>query len=541
MAMKRWLFLLHRWLGIPLCVLMALWFLSGMVMLYVGYPKLTPAERHAGLAPLQATGCCVDLATALQAAGLAALPNGPAPGKRHGHGRTGTPTWRLANVAGVPHYLFGQGSQPAVAVDARSGRRIDAVDADRALASALHFGQARTGRHLGVVQEDAWTHSRALDPHRPLHVVALDGDPAGRLLYVSGRTAEVVRDASATERQWGWIGAWLHWLYLFRGNAFDPWWSDIVIWLSIAGSVAALSGLVVGTLRWRWRGHYRSGRKTPYPGRMARWHHGLGLGGGLLAFTWVLSGLLSMNPWKLFSAPGPRPDAAAYAGGPLLAGDAPAAQRVLQQLAAQGRTVLELDWQRVGGVAQVLAQGPGGPWVVDAGGLLADGLPEARWRDAASRLLPGAPLLQATRLTAWDAHYAAREPHTMGGHRERPLPVWRLQFGDADASWVTIDPRTGAIVQTSNRHSRAERWLFAFPHSFDLPVLLASRPLWDLWLLGFSLAGLGLSVTAVVTGWRRLRRRRRPLATRNQCSPTPPAGGGWADNPSARPLSQDLP
>ena len=26
--------------------------------------------------------------------------------------------------------------------------------------------------------------------------------------------------------------------------------------------------------------------------------------GGLLAFTWVLSGLFSMNPWKLFDAPG---------------------------------------------------------------------------------------------------------------------------------------------------------------------------------------------------------------------------------------------
>ncbi|KAA9160182.1 PepSY domain-containing protein, partial [Delftia sp. BR1] len=43
--LKRWLFLLHRWLGIALCLFFALWFVSGMVMMYVGYPKLTQAER----------------------------------------------------------------------------------------------------------------------------------------------------------------------------------------------------------------------------------------------------------------------------------------------------------------------------------------------------------------------------------------------------------------------------------------------------------------------------------------------------------------
>lgn len=529
--MKRWLFLIHRWLGIALCTVMALWFLSGMVMLYVGYPKLTPEERHQGLAPLQADGCCVPLAVALRAAGLedaapAAATAGPAnspatvaaaiavtgasapasAAPRHGHPRPSTWAWRLANVAGEPHYLFTNGSQPAVAVQARNGRRLNAVDATGALASARHFAPGAQAHYRDLVTEDAWTHSRALDGHRPLHVVALDGDADGRWLYVSSHTAEVVRDASFTERSWGWVGAWLHWLYMFRGNAFNPWWTDIVIWLSIAATVAALSGGVVGLMRWRWFGTYRSGRKTPYPGRAARWHHMLGLAGGLLAITWAFSGLMSMNPWKVFDAPGPQADRAAYAGGPLQAVDAPAAATVLRALQPLGHTVLELDWQRVGGVAQVVAQGPGGPWVVDAAGVHADTLPEARWRAAASRLLPGAKVVEVTRLTEFDAHYYAREAHTMGGQRERPLPVWRLRFDDANATWVTIDPRTGALLQLSNSHRRADRWLFAFLHSFDLPALLASRPLWDGGMLGFSLAGLGLSLTAVVTGWRRLRR-----------------------------------
>ena len=518
--MKRWLYLVHRWLGIPLCLVMALWFFSGMVMLYVGYPKLSDEERLQGLAALSADGCCVPLAQALQAAGLAdaaagasvvaaAAPASAPTGKAGRQSGQRAQSWRLAAIAGRPHYLFGDGAALAVAVDARSGQRVASVDAAQALLSARHFAHGLPARHLGLLSEDAWSHSRALDGHRPLHVVALDDEPAGRWLYVSSRTGEVVRDASFTERSWGWVGAWLHWLYMFRGNAFNPWWSDIVIWLSVAGSVAALSGLVIGLMRWRWRGHYRSGRKTPYAGRAARWHHWLGLAGGLLCVTWVFSGLMSMNPWKVFDAPGAKPDQLAYAGGRLLPEAAPAAAQVLALLQAQGRTVLALEWQRVSGVHQVLAQGPGGPWLVDAAGLHDDGLPEARWRAAAQRLLPRSRIVQASRLDAYDAYYYAREPHTMGGHRERPLPVWRLRFDDANNTEVTLDPRSGAILQISDGHRRVDRWLFAFLHSFDLPQLLASRPAWDAGMLGLSLAGLGLSLTAVVTGWRRLRRRRR--------------------------------
>ena len=39
--LKRYLYLLHRWLGIAMCLLFALWFGSGIVLMYVHYPTLT--------------------------------------------------------------------------------------------------------------------------------------------------------------------------------------------------------------------------------------------------------------------------------------------------------------------------------------------------------------------------------------------------------------------------------------------------------------------------------------------------------------------
>ncbi len=499
--LKRWLYLVHRWLGIGLCVVMLAWFVSGMVMLYVGYPKLTPAERLAGLPALPAEGCCVPLAVARAA--VPAPPPAPAARRAAPAGEG----WRLTSVAGRPRYVFGDEGRHPAAVDALTGRWIDGVSRDDALASARHFAHGAAARWRDQVQEDAWTHSRALDGHRPLHRVEVD-DAEGRWLYVSSTTGEVVRDATFTERSWGWVGAWLHWLYMFRGGAFDGWWTDIVIWLAVAGSVSALTGLVVGLWRWRFRGRYRSGRRTPYADRAARWHHVAGMAGGVLAFTWVLSGLFSMNPWKLFDAPGPRPDRAAYAGGPLDAAQAPDPARVLQALAAQGTAVREITWHRSAGEHIALAHGAGAPRLfVGAAAQAADALPDATWRNAAARLLPGARIVDAERLDRHDAHYYAREPHTMTGPRERPLPVWRLRFDDPNGTWVVIDPRTGLLQQVSDGHRRVDRWLFAFLHSFDLPALLAARPAWDLWMLGFSVAGALLAGTAVVTGTRRLWRR----------------------------------
>ena len=52
MSWKRQLFLFHRWAGIVLCLFFALWFVSGLFMMYVGFPELTKGERLAGSTPL---------------------------------------------------------------------------------------------------------------------------------------------------------------------------------------------------------------------------------------------------------------------------------------------------------------------------------------------------------------------------------------------------------------------------------------------------------------------------------------------------------
>lgn len=499
--MKRWLFLIHRWLGIVACTFFAMWFISGVVMMYVGYPKLTEAERLQHLPSLGAGSGLMAPREALDAAGIA----GPLKELRLSTASGGRVVYLAVPLAAHTAPGTRKGPPPGsgvITIDARSGARLQAVDDRLALASAASYAGPGVGlAYRGTVGEDAFTHSRGLDAHRPLHRVQV-ADADGTLLYVSGRTGEVVRDAPRTERLWNYAGAWIHWLYPFRGNAFDRYWTDIVNWLSILGISVALAGAIVGVLRWRFTRPYRSGSRSPYQGRMMRWHHISGLLFALVTLTWIFSGLMSMNPWRVFDNGAPPLRTGAFQGGPLVITAQDIAPEAL--LAVAGGAVRELRWVRTLGQTTVLAQGATGrPTLIDSRTAQACVLDAEKLRVAVARLLPD-PVARIDVLAAYDLYYYAREAHTMSGGADKPLPIWRVAFDDVHATWVHIDPHTGAVLGRTDSSRRTSRWLFAMLHSWDWLPLLERRPLWDIVLIVLSLGGAILSLTGVVIGWRRL-------------------------------------
>src|SRR5580698_6627154 len=54
----RILVVLHRYLGVAVGLLMQMWFISGIVMIYVQYPTLSEESRLATLAPIPWDACC---------------------------------------------------------------------------------------------------------------------------------------------------------------------------------------------------------------------------------------------------------------------------------------------------------------------------------------------------------------------------------------------------------------------------------------------------------------------------------------------------
>ncbi|NBF13241.1 PepSY domain-containing protein [Pseudomonas sp. Fl4BN1] len=491
--MKRYLYLWHRWLGIVACLFMALWFISGVVMLYVGYPKLTPAEHLAHLPALVLDDESVGLEHVLRAVDARQPPS----------------SIRLTTVAGAPRYILEYPGLRKVAVDALSGLVPPAIGPVEALAAARQFAPGVAVEDRGAVSEDMWSLSRGLDADRPLHRVAI-ADAERRLLYVSASSGEVVRDATASERGWNWIGAWLHWLYPLRGIGIDGAWGPIVTYLSLAATLMTVLGLAVGVLRWRFKRTYRNGSHSPYQG-FARWHHLGGMLFGVLAITWIFSGLMSMNPWKIFSSAQPL-SVAAYQGAPLSAAAFPlSAAQALRRFADDGLQARELEWRMIGGQGYVIGHdGAGRTRILSmAEDQVLRRFNPGTLQQAAWAIRPQQPML-VQQLAAYDFYYYAREPQSMMGHMQQRLPVLRVCFDDPAQTWLHLDLYTGAVVGQLDQPRRASRWLFALLHSWDWLPLLANRPLWDLWMLLFSAGGLLISVSGVVLGWRRLGRSLRP-------------------------------
>ncbi|NHC63138.1 PepSY domain-containing protein [Paenalcaligenes suwonensis] len=486
---KSFLYWLHRWSGVAVAIVMLLWFLSGIVMLFVGYPKLYPWEHMARLEPLRQASCCVPLQTA-----LAAVPSAD--------GAIGS--INVVTVGQQPHYHITKGGQRYV-VDAQTGVLLPEATAQQAVDTVKRYLPGSSPTYEGLVESDLWTRSGALHSHRPLHKV-LAHDAADTLVYVSSKTGEVVQLADAQSRAWNYVGAWLHWLYMFRGPTPDPIWHWLVVVLSAIAVVSTIAGTVVGIWRWRFRKPYASGARTPYPSRAMRWHHIAGLLFCGVTLTWIVSGLLSMNPFNVFS-PAQTPNRDAYQAKPL---QAQWFDRSAQDLLAAmpPDSLREIQWVIVGGSSYLLGRTADNQTVVmpaeGEASTIVQQLDQTQLVNAAKHLF-NAPIASVQRLEQYDSYYYARAPQAMRGAREKPLPVLRIEFADPVSNWVHIDPRTGVIESSMDKHQRVGRWWFELLHSWDLPMMLKAEVLRNSVLVVLSVGGVLMSATGVLIGYRRVR------------------------------------
>jgi hypothetical protein len=446
--------LTHRWLGTGGCLFFIAWFVSGIVMMYARMPELSASERFAALPPLDLSSARLSPADALARIDGAVS------------------TIRVGMLAGRPVYRA-LADRAWVTVFADSGERFERLSSDGALEEAKRFAPAFASgaRYDGRLTEpDQWTlaHVRSL----PMHRVAL-GTSDDERLYFAERTGEVVLKTTAPARRIAYAGAVLHWFYFTPFRRHHELWTQTFVGLSALGTLMCFLGLVWG---------FYNCVRFPYRGWL-RWHHFIGLVFGVVSFTWILSGLLSLDPldWHADTEPTPA-QRSAFSGGALKVGEVslaqikaelPAGAKELEVVPFRGKPRLLFD-----GTAREPIDRPD----IDAALALA---------------MPGVAPADVTTLTDYDSYYYDRD-------RLLPLPVIRARYQDASATWLYVDPGRGAIVRKEERSSRVNRWLYHGLHSLDFPALYWRRPLWDIVMILLLLGGLGSAVTAVAPASRRV-------------------------------------
>jgi len=494
--LKRSLILVHRWLGVALCLVFLLWFPSGIGMMYWDYPSVSAGDR-------------LERAPALDPSKIMLSPAEAAAKLDEGEGRGQV---RLNTFDGRPVYRFGGGRDGAAIVYADTGEeQIDVSKDMMDRIAAAWTGQPVTAATVEPIEEvDQWTIQTGLRNLRPLSKYSF---PNGEQVYVSGATGEVVQYTTTASRWGAYIGAIPHWLYFTPLRKNGPLWSRIVIWSSGIGTFAAVLGVVIGVWMYSPSKRYRhAGAPTSIPYRgQKRLHTIFGLLFGLGAATWAFSGMLSMDPFPTQRTGGPAGGGGRRGGGPGIPqalrgrGSQPAsfASKTPRQALAQvpDLKVKELELTSFAGQPVYLATlSRGDTRVIPLEGEPQIGFDRQRIIDVVTKAAESTGGAQVSVLEQYDRYYLDRR-------RQRPLPVVLAQLNDAEHTRYYIDPKTARVVGNYSSRNWVSRWLYHGLHSFDFPWLYNYRPLWDIVVITFMVGGTALCVTSLILAWRVLGRK----------------------------------
>jgi uncharacterized iron-regulated membrane protein len=495
--MERTIVTIHRWLGIFACLFFAVWFASGLVMVYVNFPRLTDAEYLERQPAMAWDRVHIGPTQALAEASQRGFPK----------------DLRLEMSGARPVYRVTGWDGRLQSVYADDGAPLTGLSPAQAAQVAARYEPGARPVWKALAERDQWSFPERLNAVRPMHRFALN-DAAGTEIYVSDKTGAVVLDSTRSERFWNWLGGIPHLIDVQQVRAHPGLWRGTMLSLTSIGTLIAFSGFYLGIVRLGIRKRYMGNAITPYRGWM-KWHHLLGVVGGVFLFAWVASSWLYLRPNHLLERkPTPAAFLMAYAGHS--APDFPASVEALPPPHPEGVQRVRFIW--LASAPRVVYEAARRPAVVlDPVSGRSAPLTRDEISKAARALSAEASGMQATLLTAPDEHW-----HTFG-LTFRKLPIVRIEFDDAERTWFHIDPETGEILNTTSQGDRLFRWLFNGLHRFDFLALQRLGVVRDFVVWSLLLAGLTVSVTGVVIGWKHLRKPKRKAKPKRMAATGAPA------------------
>ena len=475
-SVNRWLTWFHRWAGVALCLLFAMWFASGAVLHFVGFPSLSTVDRHSASAVIDLSRLSISAGEAFAKAPTAT-------------------DLRLVSIGGRPIYVLQEPTGMWVSVAGDTGDVLPPISAQDATRIAERFGGHRSASTSGALDYDQWIVHQHFDPYRPFYRVSLD-DPAMTDLYVSASTGEVMQRTTLRQRTWNWSGAVIHWIYFTPLRKSWSAWNQTVWWVSLVALLSSAVGTWLGVIRMA--ANRAAGRKglSPFRGWM-RWHHIIGLFSSVIVVTWMLSGWLSMDHGRLFAhAEAAREQSLAMSGrSPSgIAGAIPLS--MIRGLSS----ATEINFNAVDGRPFVTAYGSSGT---------------ARLYFSGETLVQGFTQLPEALLLSGLDHVSPGRVHAIA-KPDSYDQVYRLAESTAGAALfevdggaglrVYVDRYSGRLLAVMNASRREYAWVYYALHTFQFPGLIQHPVIRTTLMLLLLALGFLASVTGVVLSFKRLRR-----------------------------------
>lgn len=358
---------------------------------------------------------------------------------------------------------------------------------------ADYFGNAMSVKKVEVINElDQWIPRTKFLPHMPIYKVLLN-DKEQTTCYISSKSGEIIQKLTFEDKVWAWLGPIPHWIYFKTLRINTDAWRYVVISLSSLGVLLALLGIILGINRTH-IARKKNKTLTPYKKKWFRWHHYLGFTFGLLIFTWILSGLLSMNPLKWASEDSlTEEEASIWKGANYSLLDSNNQFKTVISKLSQNHHSKEIKFTLYNAQPYLVSynhdnnvkhiQLNDNSEIINAANM-------DTFKSMILKLKPNTTIIASDALNDYDDYYYNK-------HRTLPLPIYRFKLKDEQRTWYYVNPQTLSVVKKMQTDNKLERWLYNGLHSFDFPVLFFKRPLWDIIVIVLLLGCTALSFTGV--------------------------------------------
>lgn len=477
----------HRLLGTVLSILFLVWFLSGFVMLYHGFPKVTLRDKYEHQDALSVN--MPDLNTIVNS-----VPNCDSITNITLTTRFGRSLFKIETKDSL--YQFTVDTLQNIVTD--KYKQIEKY--------AYRWSSSDIEKVDTLYELDQWIPYGKLRSEFPIYKFHF-ADTEKSQLYISSKSGDALQFTNKNSRFWAWMGPIPHWVYFTGLRQNSQLWIDVVVWLSGIGALMCLAGLVLGVYVIIKRYKNKKRFELPYRKFVYKWHHITGFVFGLFVFTFVFSGMMSLVeiPQWLVKVHNPSFSADIYKRNSSIA---------LQNYRLDYRELLtkypdlvkSIEWSSFGEVPIYQVVIGDSMQVFDASSdkVLNLNLNEDK---VVHRLLSICDKpMRIDLINEYDNYYYHRKNNL-------PLPVFKIEVEDADKSVLYINPKTSEI-RYFNNNTRFRKWTYQALHSFNIKYLYDRPVLWNLVMWISMIGGTLVPLTGVWLGWRFCKRKVRSFTKR---------------------------
>lgn len=483
---RRLFYSLHCLGGFVICLLLSMWFITGLIIIYHPFPNVTNEQKYANLDSIHFTDQLTNIFDSISKIAENEKINEITLEQFQGQSLYNVKTDKSL------YQLFSDRT--------KSGKRID-LNTIKNIAGK--WSRAPISKIDTLTKRDIWIMYNRYMKELPVYKVYFD-DEEKHQLYISSKSGEVQQFTSFSERAWAYIGAIPHKFYIPALRKNTRVWADTVTALSLVCLFVGITGLYVGIDVSVRRYRYKKRIQSPYRRKAYRWHHILGIIFSFFIITWSISGALSLRkvPQWMAKIHNPIPMG--------IKGKAISFDKYIldhKDILKQYGDVKQIEWSYFQGkpVYNVVIGNQQVSFDASTSVIQELNLTEADIKKAINH---NHGELDFTIETISDY-----ENYYMPWRRSLTLPVYKVTVADTDNSIYYINPKNGDYKYV-NDNRKVRKWLFYGLHYFHIKWLVDKPVLWTITIWILVLGCTGVSLTGVWLGGRYYKRKFRKIKRR---------------------------